>query len=64
MCRGVGIDFQAAMVRADMAWVFIKYSRDYVQQEAEAEADRLGVRQHGCELAWEWRAKRASGFAS
>ena len=31
MCRGVGIDFQAAMVRADMAWVFIKYCRDYVQ---------------------------------
>jgi endonuclease YncB( thermonuclease family) len=47
-------------MRAGMAWAFVKYSRDYVQQEAEAKADRLGVHEHGCEPAWEWRAKHAS----
>lgn len=60
LCRADGVDIQATMVRAGMAWAFIKYSRDYVQQEAEAKADRLGVHVHGCEPAWEWRAKHAS----
>ena len=55
LCRADGVDIQAAMVRAGMAWAFVKYSRDYVQQEAEAKTDRLGVHEHGCEPPWEWR---------
>ena len=60
LCRADGVDIQAAMVRAGMAWAFVKYSRDYVEQEAAAKTDRLGVHAHGCEPAWEWRAKHAA----
>ena len=56
LCRADGVDIQAAMVRAGMAWAFTKYSRDYVQEEAAAKADRLGVHDHGCKPAWNWRA--------
>jgi endonuclease YncB( thermonuclease family) len=35
----------------------IEASRKLLEQ---AKADRLGVHEHGCEPAWEWRAKRAS----
>ena len=58
LCRADGVDIQAAMVRAGMAWAFVRYSSDYVREEEQAKADRLGVHAHGCELAWEWRAER------
>ena len=32
-----------AMVRGGMAWAFVRYSHDYVQQESEARATGLGV---------------------
>ena len=57
LCRADGVDIQAAMVRAGMAWAFVKYSSDYVQEEARAKADRLGIHAHGCEPAWAWRAE-------
>ena len=57
LCRVDGLDIQAAMVRAGMAWAFTKYSRDYVQEEAAAKANRLGIHAHACEPAWEWRTK-------
>lgn len=58
LCRSDGEDIGAAMVRAGHAWAFIRYSRDYVDQEARARAERLGVHVHGCQPAWEWRAQR------
>lgn len=58
LCRADGVDIQAAMVRAGMAWAFVKYSGDYVREEAQAKADRLGIHAHGCEPAWEWRAEQ------
>ena len=45
------------MVREGMAWAFVRYSSDYVDQEAKAKAEQLGVHTHGCQLAWEWRAE-------
>jgi len=30
------LDIEAEMVRRGLAWAFVKYSRDYVAQEAEA----------------------------
>ena len=61
LCRAGGKDVQAEMVSAGMAWAFVRYSRDYVQQEAQAKSLRLGVHLHDCQPAWEWRAaqKRA-----
>jgi len=45
--RGLG----AIMVREEMAWAFVRYSLDYVDQEEKAKADRLGVHAHGCQPA-------------
>lgn len=58
ICRASGADLGAIMVREGMAWAFVRYSRDYVDQEARAKADRLGVHAHDCAPAWEWRARR------
>jgi endonuclease YncB( thermonuclease family) len=59
LCRADGDDLSAAMVRLGMAWADVQYSRDYVQLEEKAKAERLGVHGHACEPAWEWRAKDA-----
>ena len=58
MCRADGADLGAAMVRAGMAWAFVRYSHDYVQQEIEAKTAGLGIHSHGCEPAWDWRARQ------
>ena len=58
LCRADGEDIQAWMVRLGMAWAFVKYSHDYVEQEAKAKRDNLGIHAHGCTPAWEWRAQR------
>ncbi len=55
VCRAGGEDIGAIVVRDGLAWAFTRYSRDYVQQEEWARADRLGVHGHGCAPAWEWR---------
>jgi endonuclease YncB( thermonuclease family) len=56
MCRAGGDDLSATMVRLGYAWAFVRYSLDYVEQEQQAKANRLGVHLHGCRPAWEWRA--------
>jgi endonuclease YncB( thermonuclease family) len=57
LCRADGRDLGADMVRAGMAWAFVRYSRDYVDQEAEAKAAGLGVHAHRCEKAWDYRSR-------
>ena len=56
ICRASGEDLGAILVREGLAWAFVRYSSDYVAQEATAKADRLGVHAHDCRPAWEWRA--------
>ncbi len=58
ICRASGEDLGAIMVREGLAWAFVRYSSDYIGQEAKAKADRLGVHAHGCLPAWEWRAQQ------
>ena len=58
LCRANGADIQAVMVRTGRAWAFVRYSRDYTDQEGAAPAERLGVHAHGCQPAWEWRSDR------
>ena len=38
LCFADDVNLSVAMVRAGMAWAFVRYSRDYVTQEAEAKA--------------------------
>ena len=56
ICRVGGEDLGAMMVRDGYAWAFLRYSADYAGQEALARREGLGVHQHGCVPAWDWRA--------
>lgn len=58
ICRAGGEDLGSLMVRSGMAWAFIRYSSDYVDQEVRAKAAGLGVHGHDCAPAWEWRAQQ------
>jgi endonuclease YncB( thermonuclease family) len=49
LCRADGRDLGADMVTDGHAWAFVRYSRDYVDEEREAAAVRAG--------AWLWRAE-------
>jgi endonuclease YncB( thermonuclease family) len=60
-CRADGTDLGAAMVRAGMAWAFIRYSAEYVGQEAHARFEKLGVHGAGCEAAWDYRRSHLRG---
>ncbi|MCW5736138.1 MAG: thermonuclease family protein [Enhydrobacter sp.] len=57
LCRADGLDLGAAMVRAGMAWAFVRYSLDYVEQERAAVGQRVGVHAHDCAKPWDWRAR-------
>lgn len=58
LCRADGRDLGAELVSAGMAWAFVRYSNDYIGQEARAKAARLGVHGHDCAPAWEWREQQ------
>ena len=58
VCRANGEDLGAILVREGLAWAFVRYSGDYVEQEALAKADRRGIHAHDCVPAWEWRAQQ------
>lgn len=55
VCIEDGIDINETMVRAGMAWAFVKYARTYVDVEAEARARQAGVRQGPAEAPWDFR---------
>jgi endonuclease YncB( thermonuclease family) len=58
LCRADGEDLGRTMVQLGMAWAFVRYSRDYVEQEALASMENLGIHAHQCVFAWEWRAQQ------
>ena len=51
-------DINAEMVRRGFAWAFVKYSRAYVTEEAEARARGIGIWQAPTTTAWDHRAGR------
>jgi endonuclease YncB( thermonuclease family) len=57
LCRADGVDLGAEMVRRGMAWAFVRYSHDYVPQEAAAKREGKGVHAYACIPAWEWRVR-------
>lgn len=61
ICFVDGQDINAKMVREGLAWAFVKYSKTYVSEEAEARADRAGIWTGEAEPAWQYREKRWAG---
>lgn len=58
VCRQSGIDINEIMVGEGLAWAFVRFSDDYVIQEASARAARVGIWQGPAELPWEYRENR------
>ena len=58
VCSVGETDINAEMVRRGFAWAFVKYSRSYVTEEAEARQARAGIWQGDAEPAWIFRANR------
>jgi endonuclease YncB( thermonuclease family) len=54
-CYAGGRNVNAALVRAGLAWAYIRYSREYVGEESAARADHIGIWQGEAMPAWEWR---------
>ena len=61
ICFVDGNDINAQMVREGYAWAFVKYSQTYVEQEATARTQRVGIWQGDAEPAWVYREKRWAG---
>jgi Staphylococcal nuclease homologue len=57
VCHVDGRDLGADTVTDGHAWAFVRYSRDYVEEEREAAAVRAGIHGHTCQPAWQWRAE-------
>jgi endonuclease YncB( thermonuclease family) len=49
-------DINAEMVRRGLAWAFVKYSRTYVAEEADARTRGAGIWQAPTVTAWDYRA--------
>lgn len=58
ICRADGFDLGAAMVRNGMAWAYLRFTSEYADEESNGRAMGLGLHQHNCEPAWQWREKR------
>ena len=58
VCFVAGRDINAQMVRDGYAWAFVKYSRSYVSEEAQARTAGVGIWQGEATPAWEYRAGR------
>jgi endonuclease YncB( thermonuclease family) len=56
-CFAGTVHLNAEMVRSGYAWAFVKYSRAYVREEAEARAHRAGIWQGDAIPAWDFRAR-------
>ena len=61
VCFAGARDVNAEMVRRGFAWAFVKYSRSYVREEAEARGLNAGIWQGEAKPAWDYRAERWAG---
>lgn len=63
-CTTGDIDIGAEMVRAGMALAFLEQAEDYVSQQEEAEAAKVGLWQEGVDFLepWLWRKRNPGGF--
>lgn len=59
-CSLAGEDLQAWMVRNGHALAFLRYSKDYRSEEAEAKATGAGMWTGSFEAPWDWRRRPKS----
>lgn len=57
-----GTPINATMVREGMAWAFVRYSDEFLEEEAEARDAGLGIWQAPTEPAWGYRAELRAGI--
>jgi endonuclease YncB( thermonuclease family) len=58
VCRAGEVDVSSEMANRGWAWAFVRYSRDYVEQEQSARAAKLGVWGWECVAPWEYRTEQ------
>jgi endonuclease YncB( thermonuclease family) len=58
VCRVGEIEINSTLVREGLAWAFVKYSRAYVPEEAEARAAKRGVFAADNTTPWDLRAQK------
>lgn len=58
VCRAGGIDLNERMVSTGYAWAFVRYSDDYVGEEATAREQRLGIWSNNSEPPWVYRENK------
>lgn len=63
-CQAAGRDLGGELVRAGLAWAFVKYSTTFVAEEQVARLSSVGIWQSRCEPAWAFRRNRWSRGAS
>lgn len=63
-CQAAGRDLAGELVRAGLAWAFVRYSTTFVAEEQAARRAGLGVWQGRCETAWAFRRNRWTRGAS
>lgn len=57
-CTASGKDLGAALVREGLAWPSRQHAEEYLDQQAKAKEERLGIHSHPCTPPWIWRAER------
>jgi len=58
ICRAGNLTLNPRMVSDGYAWAFRKYSTDYVEEEAHAVREKVGIWQGPAVPAWEYRDQR------
>ena len=58
VCKADGVEINAAMIEASLAWSFRKYAHDYDALEDRVRATKLGVWQAPTQTPWDYRAER------
>ena len=63
-CTAGGLDLGGRLVAEGLAWAYVRYSEDYVADEADARRRGLGLWHGAAEAPWEFRAAAgAAGWA-
>lgn len=62
-CQVGNVDLNEALVRSGLALAFRRQSKDYVEAEKAAKADRIGLWQGEFITPWKWRLMRGAPTA-